>query len=321
MFFLINHNKKLLEKFNNTKYILDNKINFSNIDKKIINNLSKKINIKIQKIDNKKKYFNSKIYVSNNPIKNQKKYICISNVLKDILNEFENDIDKIYFLKNLFKNQDIVVLLPGPSYKYLTNKQKKYLINNYITISVKYTINDLKKLNLYPTFFLKNNWSREFKFKDSNITVINGCSINNLDNNSTINIFLKQKISHKKSFNLIKKNIDIISWNLNNFKKEKKIYYYPMHIMCELVLPLCILLGIKNIYTVGWDLDYKYKKNSYFDPKIKLSKLYISKHIKNNTELIVLDNIKIILKKKNINIYKIKKQSPLNIKYKNILPS
>ena len=63
IFFLINHDKKLLEKFNNTKYLLDNKINFSNIDKKIINNLSKKININIQEVDNKKKYFNCNICI------------------------------------------------------------------------------------------------------------------------------------------------------------------------------------------------------------------------------------------------------------------
>ena len=124
LLYIINYDKRLLEKFSNTNYIIDSKINLSNIDKKIINNLSKKINIKIQKIDNRKKYFNYKIFVFNNPIKNQKKYICISNVLKDILNEFEYDIDKLYFLKNLFKNEDIVVLSPGPSYKYLTKKEK-----------------------------------------------------------------------------------------------------------------------------------------------------------------------------------------------------
>ena len=122
-----------------------------------------------------------------------------------------------YILRNLFKNEDIVVLSSGPSYKYLT-KKKKYLINNYITISIKYTINDLKKLNLYPTFFVKNEWSKNFNYEDNNVTVLNGCSINNSDKNSSINIHLIPKFNHKKSFNLIKKNIDIISWNLNNFK-------------------------------------------------------------------------------------------------------
>ena len=68
-----------------------------------------------------------------------------------------------------------------------------------------------------------------------------------------------------------------------------------MHIMCELVFPLCILLGVKNIYTIGWDLNYS-NKNSYFDTKI--NKNDKSTQNKNNTELIVIDNIKIILKEK-----------------------
>lgn len=313
LLYIIIKNNNNIELFqNNIKYYLDKNINFSNIDKKIIKKLSYKINIKIIDITkiNNNKY--NKIYVLNNPNKYQKKFICISSLLKDITSKMK-DIDKLYFLKNIFKNENIIIFCPGPSYNSLTNNEKKYLINNYITISVKYTINDFKKLNLNPTFCIINEWSLNYNFNYENIFLINGYS-KKKNINADLNFKLNSKNNHNHSFNLLKKNKNIIEWNLYEFNKINKIYYYPMHIMCELVFPLCILLGIKNIYTVGWDLNYS-KNNSYFNKNIKNS-------IINNTnipsEIIILKNIEYILKKKNISIYKIKKESPLNIKYKYI---
>ena len=294
-------------------YIFDNKINFNNIEKKILNILKKKFNIEIKNVDN---FFNSNIYVKDNPQKDQKKYICMSYFINDIFKKnYKNDIEILENLQNLFKNENIVVLCPGPSYKSLTNNEKKYLIENYITIAVKYVINDLNELNLYPTFLILNDWSKTFKINyDNNLSIIYGYDISQKD--FFLNFKTIRKYHHLNSFNLLKQNIDIISWNIREFKKNNIIGYHPMHIMCELVFPLIIHLGCKNIYTCGWDL--KYEKNNCYLYKLKDDTELLKNINQLPSELHVLENIKNIFKNKNIYVFKIKKESPLNIDYINI---
>ena len=294
-------------------YIFDNKIKFNNIEKKILNVLKKKFKIEFKNTNN---LLLENVYVKDNPQKDQKKYVCMSYFINDIFKKnYKNDIKILENLKNLFKNENIVVLCPGPSYKSLTNNEKKYLIENYITIAVKYVINDLNELNLYPTFLISNAWSKTFKINyDNNLTIIYGSKSIRSD------FFLNFKVdnknySHRHSFKLLKENKDIITWDINEFKKKNIIKYYPMHIMCELVFPLIIHLGCKNIYTCGWDL--KYEKNNYYLYKLKDDTELLKNLNALPSELHVLENIKNIFKNKNIHVFKIK-ESPLDIDYINI---
>jgi hypothetical protein len=102
-----------------------------------------------------------------------------------------------------------------------------------------------------------------------------------------------------------------MSWEIDQFK-DNKLFYKKMHIMCELAIPLSIHLGIKNIYTVGWDLG-KIDKKFYYDTT-RIDKDYPVER----TELPYIPHIVKLLNKKNINIYKIKEISPILLPYYNL---
>ena len=88
------------------------------------------------------------------------------------------------------------------------------------------------------------------------------------------------------------------------------------HLKLIIKIPLIIHLGCKNIYTCGWDL--KYEKNNCYLYKLKDDTELLKNINQLPSELHVLENIKNIFKNKNIYVFKIKKESPLNIDYINI---
>lgn len=139
-------------KIKNKNIIISDKINLSNSDKIIIKNLKLKYNIHItQNHDNCN-------YVLQKQNNNEQIYHSMSNIIKNIMLNIDNHVDRLKFLENLFINEKIVILAPGPSYGFLTYEEKKFIINNFITIAIKYVLDDLDKLNLQPTFFIYNEW-------------------------------------------------------------------------------------------------------------------------------------------------------------------
>ena len=80
----------------------------------------------------------------------------MSSVLRDILNRYDNYSDRLLFLKDLFKNEEIIIISSGPSSKNLKDDELKYISDNYITICVKYIIDTLFEKNIRPTFFVNN---------------------------------------------------------------------------------------------------------------------------------------------------------------------
>ena len=295
--------------------IFDDNINFTKSDNIIINALRKKdIKIDINKIDLNIEYDLSY---------NLNSYKCMSSVLRDILNRYNNYNDRLLFLKDLFKNEEIVIISSGPSSKNLKDDELKYISDNYITICVKYIIDTLFEKNIRPTFFVNNFYIRNNNFKyysdlSKDLTSILGTSrshseykIYNTNNKYLIEIFYNN-INLERSFNLIKKNIDCITWTTDN---NTNTLFHALHIMCEIAIPLCIHLGIIKIYTVGWDLR-KIDDKSYCFNDIKTNPVYFDPKM-NTTEYDYIPNIKKILNNMNIEIYKIK-ESPILLEYKNI---
>lgn len=241
----------------------------------------------------------------------------MSHVLRDILINIDTNNERLLFLENLFKNQEIVIISSGPSFNYLNDNEIKYIFENYITICVKYVIEILLEKNITPTFFIYNSWlsknNTEFYYNLSkSFTSIFGKSNEHSDNfNNLIRIYHDDTKSHEQNFELLKNNIDIITWK--NFNNKK--FYKNQHIMCELAIPLCIHLGVSKIYTVGWDL--KNINNKYYcEYKINIDG-FIEVDKINKTEYDYVPNIKKILNDKGIEIYKIK-ESPILLELKNI---
>jgi len=307
--------EKLLNREYISSIIFDNKIRFTKSDNIIINALRKK-DVKIDIKD----YIN----ISNYEFAyNLETYICMSNVLRNILKKF-NKKDTILFLKNLFKNEEVVIISSGPSSANVTDTELKYLSDNYITICVKYVLEFLLQKDIKPTFFVNNLFlsKNNFNFYDNlskDLTTIiatfRGHPINsNYNQKNNYLIIINNKggnLNH--NFNLLKKNVNCISWNID---KDYNISHIPLHIMCEIAIPLCIHLGVSKIFTVGWDLKNINNKAYIYDDM----KNPVYNDI-NKTSLPVeyesVPYIKKILNDKNIEIYKIK-ESPILLEYKNI---
>jgi len=196
--------------------------------------------------------------------------ICINHIselLYHIVMMKTNYNDRINFLENIFINEKVIIFSCGPTFGELSDEQLKYYCENFITISVKYSLSKLKQLNLYPTIFIFNEWSEGINYNklntlSSNLVSIFGKAKKSKINHGSIQFNLKNK-SHTLTFNQINNDIDAISW-------EKNILLYNLgHIMFELALPMAKWIGSKEIYTVGWDLDYKHHK--YFSDDIVIT--------------------------------------------------
>lgn len=280
--------------------------NFTPAEKIIYRSLQKKININIiNKLDTS--HINQYVICYKFKLDKYRTINHLSEVLYFILHNIDCEYKRLNFLKDLFNNEDIVIIAPGP---YLDKKRLNYLIDNYITVSVKYTTQYLFDNNMIPTFIVFNQW------------LANGNSVNDYYKytNKVTSIYGKQQNAksyglinfnssgnHNDSFNKISQHIDVFSWKPNNLK------YNNAHIMLELSIPLCIHLGVVNIYTNGWDLDYS--KKSYFTDKVKI----LGNNNINNTEAHIVKDVANILKKYGINIYKLNSDSPIQLEYKEII--
>lgn len=283
-------------------YTKDNINKFTPAEKIIYRSLQKKINITIiNKIDTS--HINQDVICYKFKLDKYRTINHMSELLYFILHNIACQYKRLNFLKDLFNNEHIVIIAPGP---YLDKSKLKYIIDNYITISVKYVTRYLFDNNMIPTFIVFNQW------------LANGNSVNDYDKytNKVTSIYGKKRNSksyglidfnssgnHKVSFKKISQHIDVFSWKPNN------LYYNNAHIMLELCIPLCIHIGVKNIYTLGWDLDYS--KKSYFTDEVKTLK----KVDNNNTEAHIVKDVAIILKKYGINILKLNNDSPIQLDF------
>jgi hypothetical protein len=251
--------------FNQIKILIDKEIKLSVSDKKVIKGLERK-NIIIHYENDNKDY--TLTYKKNN-------YVCISMLLKDIIEKIAHSTQRLQFLENLLEGEEIVILGGGPSTAMLTDNELKYVIDNYITISVKYVIDILNKKKLHPTFHVLNQYlsvgSLEKSIeKSSKYTTIFGSD--GTYENDTALMIVKIRDEHfciRNFKKLLANHIDCLTWgkDVNNNRS-----YIHLHIMCELSLPLSIHLGIKKIYTTGWDLKPINNKNYCFESGEKHNK-------------------------------------------------
>jgi hypothetical protein len=292
----------------NINIAFEEKIKLSNADQKMIKALrNKNITVDIKEVPERNYHFVFK----------QSNYSNMSNVLRQLLEKLADSTERLEFLRDFFKGEDMVILGGGPSTGHLTESEMNYIFDNHLTICVKYVLDILKKKKKSPTFFVFNqyvttNTLPHYKNLSKNITSIFGSDGNYKHKNNGL-MLLKVDDVHfciRNFNNLLMNHIDCLTWKS---KDNNQRTYINMHIMCEIALPLCIHLGISNIYTTGWDLklinnqDYCYESNtkSYLNSKI--------------SEYKYVPNIRTILNNLGITIHKIK-ESPILLELKNIFP-
>lgn len=77
------------------KILIDNEIEFTKSDKFFLKGLGKKILIEYTNTNIPTNFFN--YYVKNPKNENQTKFISVSKILRDILETFSNQIDRLIF--------------------------------------------------------------------------------------------------------------------------------------------------------------------------------------------------------------------------------
>ena len=125
----------------------------NNKEKIIIRNVKEKVNIEVkntfQEIDVDKF---DKLY-SDIEYPNCFNYVSVLCVIKDYFREYALTIDRLYIVKNIFKNLEAIVVSSGPTYKEIDIDKLKKKENDYVIIGVKYVtdylINNGVKVDCY----------------------------------------------------------------------------------------------------------------------------------------------------------------------------
>ena len=185
-----------------------------------------------------------------------------------------------------------------------------------IVICVKEAIIDYK--NEADYFIANNSRHRNFTFNENTIKVYQKSIYfkMNKDVTTDYDITLLEDDSYEKKRQLLKTH-DFDKYNLVNNKSRP----WGPGILYETVFYLCLFMGFKNVYTIGWDLiDTKnhYKITHYFEDynskEYKNSKLWNNRDFRKEMEM-VNDNIPYFydyLKEKGMNIFVVGEKSFVN---------
>ncbi len=151
---------------------------------------------------------------------------------------------RINELKNKHIGRDVVILTCGPSLtEYPRNKVIPFL-KDKIVFCVKESIIEYKE---YANYFIANGTrDRNFDIQGETIKIYQG---SNPETNIKYDLIIEEDRPFKLSLQLLKiKNFE--KYDLENFEKRP----WGPGILYETVFYLCKYMGIKNIYTIGWDL-------------------------------------------------------------------
>lgn len=169
---------------------------------------------------------------------------------------------KLEEFKQKYLNKDCVILTCGPSLKEYPKEKIYDFIKDKIVICVKESIVEYKDHAHF--FFWNNTRPRAFNINTNTIKIYQTRDVtNNSYSNHPADIILPEdRPFHSKKQLLKKKNFKDYDLE-NNIKRP-----WGPGILYESVFYFCKYIGIKNIYTIGWDLIDKnnYKViNHYFD--------------------------------------------------------
>lgn len=169
----------------------------------------------------------------------------------------KTNTEKIKYLSQKLTNRDCVILTCGPSFTEFSKEKIKKFIKNKIVICIKETILEFK--DECDFFFQNDTRKRSYQF-----------------NPKTITIFQRHKkllekydiiLDEDRPFNENNQLLKTKKFDKYLFSNEIKRPWGP-GILYESVFYFCYHLGIKNIYTIGWDLtDINKSKyiTHYFD--------------------------------------------------------
>ena len=193
---------------------------------------------------------------------------------------------KLENLKNKYKDKDCIILTCGPSLNEYSKEKIRDFCKDKIVICVKEAVIEFEDICDY---FVFNRWRvRNYNIKNKKITVICQTTPNHpsCPGKNKTDIIIPHDTDFKKKCLL--KNHD---FELNNFNKKANRTWGP-GILLETVLYLALFMGIKNCYTIGWDLtdpknigtiEHYFDKNN--DQKYENSMRTLNMNYKNEMKL------------------------------------
>ena len=156
------------------------------------------------------------------------------------------NIDSLY---NKHANKECVILTCGPSLTEYSKKKVLEFCKNKIIICVKEAIIEFK--NEADYFVANHSRHRNFEFNSKTIKIYQKSSYAPMNKNITTNydIILPEDNSYANKIQLLKTH------NFNNYNIKNNICRpWGPGILYETVFYLCLYMGFKNVYTIGWDL-------------------------------------------------------------------
>ena len=151
---------------------------------------------------------------------------------------------KLEEFDNKHHDKDCVILSCGPSLKEYSKEQIKDFCKDKIVICVKEAVFEFEDIADYLAY--NSSRIRHYPIRKDIIKIY--AATKNREHKNC-DLFLREIPKDKKEKQLLKCH-EFHEYNLRN--KHERLW--GPGIMYEYVFYLCLYMGIKNVYTIGWDL-------------------------------------------------------------------
>lgn len=260
-----------------------------------------------------------KIDKSYNEIRNSFKKLVLEKKL------YSSTLDSLY---NILKDKSVVILTCGPSLNEYDKEKIKNFSKSKVVICIKETINEFSDI---CDIFIAN----ESRYRDYDLNKYNCFKIYQKGRK-----IIKNKVDHydfivEEDYDYRKKSRQLlIDKNFDNFTFDNTpLRPWGPGILYETVFYLCHHMGVKNIYTIGWDLIdnkmenithyFENNQNNYYRKSLKFGKkcedckyekYYEGKEFKDEMKMVNQNIIHMydFFKKNEMNIYVVGEQSYVN---------
>jgi glycosyltransferase involved in cell wall biosynthesis len=178
-----------------------------------------------------------------------------SEDVKERVKSYSSDSRKINLLKDSYKDEDCYIITCGPSLKEYSPEFLKEKLKGKLVFAIKQAYNHIPELVDFH-FFNSNNFQL-YEYGDNRPVVITNAAESELamihhvwSNKQKYDIFTF--IPDDKDFSKsICKSLDFDKYLFDNTLERP----WGPGMMTEVVVYMALHLGVKNIYTIGWDLE------------------------------------------------------------------
>jgi hypothetical protein len=228
-----------------------------------------------------------------------------SDNLLDMIKSYSSDRKKLDLLRNMYKDQDCYILTCGPSLNDYSEEFLNEALSDKLVFAVKQAYNHAP--NIADFHFFNSNNFEVYEYNENRPVVL----ASSAESEIAMIYHIWSNDQEYDLFNFIPDDRDISksickSLNFEEYTYENKLERpWGPGIMTEMVFYLAVHLGVKNIYTIGWDLEKpgSTKSNHFYKDRkvIRPADSMPEDEIRNNINM--SKHLNKWLKSKGINLY------------------